>query len=139
MSLKLASLEFNIDFGKLLKEILELDENIRFVMLFNKKGKILQVVRNKETVGYLTKKERIKSIKQIVHFLKSNKAIVKKFGNFQYSLSSYEKVKRIFFVISENNFLYITIEPQTNATKLIEAVLSEIAKIPKTYLKSVKK
>lgn len=114
-----------MDFETLTKDIFSIDAKIRFVTVVDSKGKIVHSVHREGVTSSLNKRESKKSLKQIVKFWTTNKDFSSKFGKGHYSITVYEKVKRIVFSMDSKKILYITTEPEANH----DAIIKQLTKL----------
>jgi len=116
-----------MEFVKLCESVLDLDPMIRFVTIFDMKGKIIQSKHREGLTGLLNKKESHKSINEILISNKTHLELSNKYGKEGYSISVFEKIVRMTTPLDKKHILYVTtdidVDPFTiinNVTKLLE-------------------
>ncbi len=112
-----------MDFTALTKDIFSIDQKIRFITIVDAKGKVIHSVHREGVTSSLNKRESKKSLKQIVKFWRTNNDFVNKFGKGHYSITVYDKVKRIVFSMDSKKILYITTEPEADHDAIIKKLM----------------
>lgn len=97
-----------MDFVKLCDDVLALDPMIRFVTIFDMKGKIVQSKHREGLTSILNKKESKKSINEILISNKTHLELSNKYGKEEYSISVFEKIIRMTTPLDKKHILYVT-------------------------------
>jgi len=115
-----------MDFDRLYKEIMNLDPNARFAVILNRNGERVCGGHRENLKHFLTPDELSMVIYHACQRWEGRKHLTHKIGNAKYSMTEYEKVKRMSFPIDENNMALVSIEPFVDHTKIINSVLNLI-------------
>lgn len=111
-----------MDFVKLCENVLDLDPMIRFVTIFDMKGKIIQSKHREGLTSILNKKESKKSVNEILTSNKTHSELSNKYGKEEYSISVFDKIVRMTTPLDKKHILYVTtyvdIDPFTIIKKL---------------------
>jgi len=112
---------------KIFDEIFNIDINIRYIGVF-RNGKLYGKVR-KGVKTYLDEEETKLSIVQAVRRWEERKAWESKIGRPLYTLTMYEKVKRITMQIDENTILLMSTDIESEHEKILLRILDFKKKI----------
>lgn len=115
-----------MDFEGLYKEIMNLDPNVRFAVILNRSGERICGGYRENLKSFLTPDELSMVIYHACQRWEGRKHLAHKIGKARYSMTEYEKVKRIAFPIDENHMVLISIETFVDHTKIINSVLNLI-------------
>jgi hypothetical protein len=102
-----------MDFGKLCKDILNLDPTIRFAGLCDETG-----IKN-----LLTSEETKRSNLQALARWGLRNSLSPKIGKGRYAMAEYEKIKRITVPLENYHLLLVTTELETDHGKVIDNIL----------------
>ncbi|MFQ5941683.1 MAG: DUF6659 family protein [Nitrososphaerales archaeon] len=111
-----------MDYDDLCKEILNSDKKIRFAGVCDKTGKIKHGGQQEGVKSILSPEESEQSLKQALSRWEFRGSFEPKFGKGEYSLTKYEKVKRMTVPVDENHLLLVSTEIDVDHAKIIEIV-----------------
>ena len=121
-----------MDYGKLCTELLELNEKIRYVGVYNSfSGDVYEKMQNGITRHFDKEKTR-KSMTQAIMRWKTRKAFSDEIGEPEYSMTKYGKVNRITMGCGKNGLLMFSTEVDAHPCD----VISDVKKIVDNYTKS---
>ncbi len=115
-----------MDFDKLYKETMNLDPNVRFAIILNRSGERVCGGFRENLKSFLTPDELSMILYHASQRWEGRKHLAHKIGNALYSMTEYEKVKRMSFPIDENHMILISTEISVDHTKIINSVLNLI-------------
>lgn len=115
-----------MDLDRLYKEIMNLDPNVRFAIILNRSGERVCGGFRENLKSFLTPDELGMVLYHASQRWEGRKHLVHKIGKALYSMTEYEKVKRISFPLDENHLILISIEVGADHTKIINSVLNLI-------------
>lgn len=118
----------NMDYGKLCKDILELDQNIRFAGVSDDTGDIRFGGQRQGITNLLSSEETKRSNLQALARWSLRNSLAPKIGKGRYAMAEYEKIKRITFPLEDYHLLLITTEVNADHGKIISKVLDMIKK-----------
>jgi hypothetical protein len=115
-----------MDFEWLYKEIMNLDPNVRLAIVLNRSGERVAGSHRENLKHFLTPDELNMVIYHACQRWEGRKHLAHKIGKALYSMTEYEKVKRMSFPIDENHMVLVSIDPFVDHTKIINGVLNLI-------------
>ena len=115
-----------MDFEGLHKEVMSLDPNIRLAIILNRSGERICGGYRENLKGFLTPDELSMVLYHACQRWESRKHLAHKIGEARYSMTEYEKVKRMAFPLDENHMMLISTEVIADHTKIINNVLNLI-------------
>lgn len=115
-----------MDYGNLCKEILALDQNIRFAGVSDETGEIRYGGQRQGVSNLLSSEETKRSNLQALARWSLRNSLAPKTGKGRYAMAEYEKIKRITFPLEDFHLLLITTEIPANHEKIIDKVLTII-------------
>jgi hypothetical protein len=118
----------NMDYGKLCKDILELDQNIRFAGVSDDTGEIRFGGQREGISNLLSSEETKRSNLQALARWSLRNSLAPKIGRGRYAMAEYERIKRITFPLEDYHLLLITTEVNADHGKIISKVLDMIKK-----------
>jgi hypothetical protein len=111
------------DYGRLYKQIMDLDLSIRLVTICTIDGQIMYSDHREGVKNLLTTEESKKSLELAVNAWKTRNELAPKIGKGKYVLAEYEKIKRITMPLNDDKHLvYITTEIPSDHDKIINGV-----------------
>ena len=121
-----------MDFEGLYNEIMNLDPNVRFVVVLNRNGERIYGGYRENLKHFLTPDELNMVIYHACQRWEGRKHLAHKIGKALYSMTEYEKVKRISFPIDENYKIISKDSVSLNYASflIISAVNSEVVLFP---------
>ena len=116
-----------IDYEKMYKDIMNIDEGIRLVTICDSNGRALYSEHRGGVKNLLTPEESKESLVLAVNSWNTRTKLAPKIGKGKYVLAEYEKIKRITMPLGDDHhlLLYITTEVQSDHSNIIRRV-SEI-------------
>ena len=121
-----------MDYGKLCSELLDLDEKIRYVGVYNSfSGDVYEKMQNGITRHFDKEKTR-KSMTQAIMRWKTRKAFSDEIGVPEYSMTKYGKVNRITMACGEDGLLMFSTEVDAHPCD----VITDVKKVVDNYVKS---
>jgi hypothetical protein len=109
-------------YGKLCKEILNLDPKIRFAGICDDTGEIKYGGQREGVKNLLSPEETKKSNLQALARWGLRNALAPKVGKGRYAMAEYEKIKRITIPLEDDNLLLVTTEVEVDHVKIINDV-----------------
>lgn len=110
-------------YGKLCKEILNLDPKIRFAGICDDTGEIKYGGQREGVKNLLSPEETKKSNLQALARWGLRNALAPKVGKGRYAMAEYEKIKRITIPLEDDNLLLVTTEVEADHRRIINDVL----------------
>ena len=87
---------------------MDFNESVRFAAVANKKGEILWHSQRKGLKNIVPFEETKQTIQRVINSWQENANIKNHVGSGLYSISSYEKIKRISVPLDKDNVLFLT-------------------------------
>ena len=110
-------------YGKLCKEILNLDPKIRFAGICDDTGEIKYGGQREGVKNLLSPEETKKSNLQALARWGLRNALAPKVGKGRYAMAEYEKIKRITIPLEDDNLLLVATEVEADHRRIINDVL----------------
>src|ERR687888_868064 len=110
-------------YGKVCKEILNLDPKIRFAGICDDTGEIKYGGQREGVKNLLSAEETKKSNLQALARWGLRNALAPKVGKGRYAMAEYEKIKRITVPLANDHLLLVTTEVNAEHGKIIDSVL----------------
>jgi hypothetical protein len=114
------------DFGRIYKDIMSLDSNIRMVTICGLNGIIMYSQHREGVKNFLSPEESNKSLGLAINSWKIRSELADKIGKGKYTLTEYEKIKRITMPLGDKYLLYVTTEVEADHSKLIRGLTNVI-------------
>ena len=108
-----------LDYGKLCSSIFEIDPKIRGALIFHTSGELLAGGMRQGVESYLPQEEITKSTHYAIIRWEARKMLAPFLGTGKYSLTEYEKVKRITFPLNPSALLMISTEVSADDKAII--------------------
>ncbi len=109
-----------VEYGKFFDKILKLDENIRFVAIYN--GQLN--AKFKEGIqGYFKEEETKLSLSEAQKRWTFRKKLSFKIGEPKFAMAEYAKVNRITFPLDNDGIVLVTTELGVDVSKLVDKVI----------------
>jgi hypothetical protein len=118
----------NMDYDNLCKDILELDQNVRFAGVSDDTGEIRYGGQRQGINNLLSSEETKRSNLQALARWSLRNSLAPKIGKGRYAMAEYERIKRITFPLEDYHLLLITTEVNADHGKIINKVLDMIKK-----------
>lgn len=116
-----------MDYGKLSKDILNLDPKVRFAGICDDTGEIKYGGQREGIKNLLSPEETKKSNLQALARWGLRNALSPKTGKGKYAMAEYEKLKRITVPLEGDHLLLVTTEADADHGKIIVSVLKLLA------------
>jgi|SRR6187200_1744487 hypothetical protein len=113
-----------MDYGKLSKDILNLDPKVRFAGICDDTGEIKYGGQREGVKNLLSPDETKKSNLQALARWGLRNSLAPKTGKGRYAMAEYEKMKRITIPLENDHLLLITTEVEADHGKVIDGVLN---------------
>ena len=113
-----------MDYGKLSKDILNLDPKVRFAGICDDTGEIKYGGQREGVKNLLSPDETKKSNLQALARWGLRNSLAPKIGKGRYAMAEYEKIKRITIPLENDHLLLITTEVEADHGKVIDGVLN---------------
>jgi hypothetical protein len=113
-----------MDYGKLSKDILNLDPKVRFAGICDDTGEIKYGGQREGIKNLLSTDETKKSNLQALARWGLRNSLAPKIGKGRYAMAEYEKIKRITIPLENDHLLLITTEVEADHEKVIDGVLN---------------
>ena len=115
-----------LDYSKLCSLILGIEPQIRGVFVYHHNGELLAGGMRNDVQAYLPIEEITKSIHNTISRWQTRKSLYPFFGAGKYSITEYEKVKRITFPLNTHSILVVGVEVEVDHDKIISKILQLI-------------
>ena len=112
-----------MDYGKLCKEILDLDSKIRFAGVCDDTGETKFGGQREGVKNLLSSEETKRSNLQALARWALRNALSPKVGKGKYAMAEYEKIKRITIPLDDDHLLLITTEVEADHAQIISNAL----------------
>ena len=118
-------------YEKLLNMLMDFNKTVRFAAVSDSKGEILWHSQRNGVKNIVPFGETKQTILRAINAWNENKKIQSEVGDGLYSISSYEKIKRITVPLDDGNTLFITLnnDPITKGKTKSYGQLAEMGKI----------
>lgn len=128
-------IEFDMDYEKLCKDVLNLDSNVRFAGVCDNTGEIKNGGLKEGIKSFLTDEELKKSNLISLQRWRLHNTLASRIGKARYAMEEYEKVKQITMPLEDEHLLLISTEVDADHGKIIESAIQLIiSKYVKDYL-----
>ena len=97
-------------YEELLNMLMDFDKNIRFGAVCNPKGELLWHTKREGVKNIVSYDDTKQTILRAINAWKENFKITDNVGTGLYSITSYEKIKRISIPLDDENMLFISIK-----------------------------
>lgn len=122
------SINYQMDFNSLCKDIMNLDSKVRFAAVCDDSGDIKYGGQREGVTNLLSSEETKRSNLQALARWSLRNSLASKIGKGQYAMAVYEKIKRITIPLENDHLLLVTMETDSNHDKIINDILSLIKK-----------
>ena len=112
-----------MDYPKLCSLILGIEPQIRGVFVYHHNGELLAGGMRDGIKSYLPLDEMTKSIHNTILRWKTRESLYPFLGSGEYSITKYEKVKRITFPLDAHAILVVGMEVEVNHDLIIDKIL----------------
>ena len=112
------------EFKKLCQSILNLDPEVRFVVIIDSQGKLISGGQREGNQNYLDPLDQQLSIKHALDSWRLRIQFADKIGQAKFALAVYEKLRRYTVPIDQNHLIYITTEPDISHHSFMQDVLN---------------
>jgi uncharacterized protein DUF6659 len=123
-----------MDYGRLCKEILDLDPKIRFAGVCDDTGETKFGGQRDGVKNLLSPEETKKSNLQALARWALRNALSPKVGKGKYAMAEYEKVKRITIPLDDSHLLLVTTEVNADHDRIIDKVLKSVQHSSDDYM-----
>jgi hypothetical protein len=111
-----------IDYGRIYKDIMNLDPKIRLVTICDRNGITMYSNHREGVKNLLSPEESKKSLVLAINAWKIRNDLANKIGKGKYVLAEYEKIKRITMPLGDKHLLYVTTEVDANHSHVIRGI-----------------
>ena len=111
----------------MLKTIMDSDTDIRFSLVFDMYGNIVNSKHREGEANFLSEDETKDAILNSAESWRNRKNFAKKIGEGKYALVEYEKICRITMPLSDDRMLLVTADNNGSPMKIIEPILNQIS------------
>jgi hypothetical protein len=115
-----------MDYRKICSMILGLEPQIRAVLVYHFNGELLGGGMRDGVESYLPPEEITRSTLSTILRWKTRELLYPFLGNGRYSITEYEKIKRITFPLNESVLLIVATEVEVNHDAIINKILQLI-------------
>ena len=123
-----------MDYGKLSKDILNLDPKVRFAGICDDTGEIKYGGQREGIKNLLSTEETKKSNLQALARWGLRNALAAKTGKGRYAMAEYEKIKRITVPLENDHLLLVTTEVEADHRSIINNVLKLVQHSSDNYM-----
>ena len=120
-----------MDFKLLIDQIIGIDQSIRFAIISDMYGNIVNTRHREGLENFLSDEETKDSLQYSVEAWRIRNQHAHKIGKGRYALVEYEKLRRITIPIGEDRILLITMDNVGNHFEVLTKILDQI-KFPKS-------
>ena len=99
---------------KIVRMIIENNKHARYAAIWDTNGKVLSEKHAKDKENILTLEETQSTIKRSLERWKERDEVADKIGKGEYSVVSYEKIKRISIPLEGNRILFVSVDGGKN-------------------------
>ena len=117
-----------MDYNTLCREILDLDNNIRFAGVCDDTGEIKYGGQREGVPNLLSPEETRHSNLQALARWGLRNSLSPRVGKGKYAMAEYEKIKRITIPLENDHLLLVTTEVAADHVKIIESLLKMVNK-----------
>ena len=115
-----------MDYSKLCNELLESNEKIRYVGIYNSfSGEVYEKMQN-GTVRHFDKDQTKKSMTQAIMRWKTRKQFSSEIGDPEYAMTRYQKVNRITMACGKDGLLMFSTEVDVHLCDIIDDTLKMV-------------
>jgi hypothetical protein len=111
-----------MDYGRIYKDIMNLDPKIRLVTICDRNGVTMYSNHRQGVKNLLSQEESKKSLVLAINAWKIRNELANKIGKGKYVLAEYEKIKRITMPLGDKHLLYVTTEADANHSNVIRGI-----------------
>jgi hypothetical protein len=119
-------IEFDMDYEKLCKDVLNLDSKVRFAGVSDNTGEIKNGGLKEGIKSFLTDEELKKSNLISLQRWRLHNTLASRIGKARYAMEEYEKVKQITMPLEDEHLLLISTEFDAAHGKIIESAIQLI-------------
>jgi hypothetical protein len=119
-------IEFDMDYEKLCKDVLNLDSKVRFAGVSDNTGEIKNGGLKEGIKSFLTDEELKKSNLISLQRWRLHNTLASRIGKARYAMEEYEKVKQITMPLEDEHLLLISTEVDAAHGKIIESAIQLI-------------
>jgi len=116
----MSEIQSPVEYGKFFDKVLKLDENIRFVAIYD--GQLNAKFRE-GIQGYFKEEEINSSLSEAQKRWASRKKLSFKIGEPKFAMAEYAKVNRITFPLDNDGIILVTTELGVDVSKLVDKVI----------------
>ena len=115
-----------MSYDKFCKDVLDIDTRVRYAAVGNRNGELIGSIRQ-DVQSLLDPQEVKMSIYHAYLRNETRKNLAHRIGKEKYSMTEYEKIKRITIPIENDNLLLVSTELDVDHTKIIDGTFKLIA------------
>lgn len=112
-----------MNFDELCKNVMNLDDEIRFAGVLDKNGQLVAGGYKDGLTIHLNSDESRMSFHYASHGWESRKNLSHRVGKEKFAIIEFEKVKQISIPLDNQNILLMSVEPNTDHDKIMKMVL----------------
>ena len=116
-----------MDFKLLLETIMDLDKNIRFSLVCDLFGNVVDSKHRKDEENYLSEDETKDTLLYSAESWRVRNEHGKKIGRGKFAFVEYDKICRLTLPLGENRLLLVTADNKGNFFKMIEPIMNRIS------------
>ena len=110
------------DYKNFLEVLMVSNKNIRFLAICDLDGELLFQKRREDIKELFSLEETKEQLSRTIESWKSRSEIKEKIGNPLYSVTSYEKIKRMKFPIDEEHLLFISMDNNEDEVNMFKNI-----------------
>ena len=110
------------DYKSFLEVLMVSNKNIRFSAICSLDGELLFQKRREDVKELFSLEETKKQLNQTIESWKTRAEIKDKIGNPLYSVTSYEKIKRITISIDSEHLLFISMDNKNDEVEMLKKI-----------------
>ena len=120
-----------MDYKLLIDQVIDLDQSIRFAIISDMYGNIVNTRHREGLDNFLSDEETRDSLQYSVEAWRVRNKHANKIGKGRYALVEYEKIRRITIPIGEDRILLLTMDNVGNHFEVLGKILDQM-KFPKS-------
>ena len=119
-----------VNYDKFCNDVLDIDHSIRFAAIGNRNGELIGSGTRQDIQSLLDPQEVKMSIYHAYLRNETRKNLAHRIGKEKYSMTEYEKIKRITIPVEKDHLLLVSTELNVDHTKIVNDIFKLIANTP---------
>ena len=115
-----------MDYDKICKDILNLDQKIRFAGIYDETGETRYGGMREGLTSLLSPEETQKSVQLAIGRWGLRDALTPKTGRAKYAMAEYDKIKRVTLPLNDDYLLLVSMDVESDHNMIIASILKLI-------------